>query len=117
MELWREQAERFKAEFVDDNVSKVDFTKRPLQVWTSDGMHEGRSVIIATGANAKYLGLPNEERLKGRGVSACATCDGFFFKGLEGVVIGGGDTAGEGRRDLLKRLKAVPVVHRQHQFP
>src|SRR3989442_4172435 len=90
MELWREQAERFKAEFVDDNVSKVDFSKRPLKVWTSDGMHEGRSVIIATGANAKYLGLPNEERLKGRGVSACATCDGFFFKGLEVVVIGGG---------------------------
>src|SRR5436309_3032089 len=88
MELWREQAERFKAEFVDDNVSKVDFSKRPLKVWTSDGMHEGRSVIIATGANAKYLGLPNEERLKGRGVSACATCHGFFFKGLEVVVMG-----------------------------
>src|SRR5207302_1285938 len=67
MELWRKQAERFKADFVDDNVSKVDFTKRPLIVWTSDGAHEARSVIIATGANARYLGLPNEERLKGSG--------------------------------------------------
>src|SRR6266571_5633751 len=74
MELWRQQAERFGAEFVDDNVSKVDFSKRPFTVWTSQGEHKGRSVIIATGANAKYLGLPNEERLKGRGVSACATC-------------------------------------------
>src|SRR5437870_3176715 len=66
MELWRKQAERFKADFVDDNVSKVDFTKRPLIVWTSDETHEARSVIIATRANARYLGLPNEERLKGR---------------------------------------------------
>lgn len=74
MELWRQQAERFKAEFVDDNVTKVDFTKRPFRLWTTDAVHEGRSVIVATGANAKYLGLPNEERLKGRGVSACATC-------------------------------------------
>src|SRR5467141_3808717 len=100
MELWRKQAERFKADFVDDNVSKVDFTKRPLAVWTSDGPHEARSIIIATGANAKYLGLPNEERLKGHGVSACATCDGFFFKSLDVVVVGGGDTAMQER--LLK---------------
>src|SRR6266581_4279541 len=82
MELWRKQAERFKAEFVDDDVTRVDFRANPLKVWTTDKMHEGRTVVIATGANAKYLGLPNEERLKGRGVSACATCDGFFFKGL-----------------------------------
>ena len=116
MELWREQAERFKAEFVDDNVSKVDFSKRPLKVWTSDGMHEGRSVIIATGANAKYLGLPNEERLKGRGVSACAVCDGFFFKGLEVVVVGGGDTAMEDSLFLSKICKSVTVVHRRHEF-
>src|SRR5207247_4906637 len=87
MELWRQQAQRFKADFVDDNVSKVDFSKRPLKVWTSEGMHEGRSVIIATGANAKYLGLPNEERLNGRGVSACAVCDGFLFNCLEVVVV------------------------------
>jgi len=74
MEVLRKQAERFKADFVDDNVTKVDFSRRPLIVWTSGDMHQGRSVIIATGANAKYLELPNEERLKGRGVSACATC-------------------------------------------
>ena len=74
MELWRHQAERFKADFVDDDATKVDFSTRPFKVWTSDGMHEGRTVIVATGANAKYLGLPNEQRLKGRGVSACATC-------------------------------------------
>src|SRR5881409_817710 len=116
MELWRQQAERFKAEFVDDNVSKVDFSKRPLKVWTSEGMHEGRSVIIATGANAKYLGLPNEERLKGRGVSACAVCDGFFFKGLEVVVVGGGDTAMEDSLFLSKICKSVTVVHRRHEF-
>jgi len=116
MELWRQQAERFKADFVDDNVSKVDFSKRPFKVWTSDGMHEGRSVIIATGANAKYLGLPNEERLKGRGVSACATCDGFFFKGLNVVVVGGGDTAMEESLYLSKLCKTVTVVHRRHEF-
>lgn len=74
MELWRQQAERFKADFIDDNVTKVDFRAKPLRVWTTDGVHEGRTVVIATGANAKYLGLPNEDRLKGRGVSACATC-------------------------------------------
>src|SRR3989449_2403425 len=117
MELWREQAERFKAEFVDDNVSKVDFSKRPLKVWTSDGMHEGRSVVIATGANAKYLGLPNEERLKGRGVSACATCDGFFFKGLEVVVIGGGGTAVGGGPYLFKICKNVTGGPPRHQIP
>ncbi len=116
MELWRQQAERFKASFVDDNVTKVDFRARPFKVWTSDGMREGRTVIIATGANAKYLGLPNEDRLKGRGVSACSTCDGFFFKGLDVVVIGGGDTAMEESLYLSKLCKTVTVVHRRHEF-
>src|SRR2546428_663622 len=116
MELWRQQAERFKADFVDDNVTRVDFSKRPFRAWTSDGVHEGRSVIIATGANAKYLGLPNEERLKGRGVSACAVCDGFFFKGLDVIVVGGGDTAMEDSLYLSKLCKTVAVVHRRHEF-
>ncbi len=74
MDLWRKQAERFHAEFVDDNVTKVDFRGRPFKVWTTDQVYEGRSVIISTGANAKYLGLPSEARLRGKGVSACATC-------------------------------------------
>ena len=104
------------ADFVDDNVSKVDFTKRPLTVWTSDGTYEARSVIVATGANAKYLGLPNEERLKGRGVSACSTCDGFFFKGLDVVVVGGGDTSMEDSLYLSKLCKTVTVVHRRDAF-
>lgn len=116
MELWRKQVERFKAHFVDDNVSRVDFTKQPLRVWTSDANHEARSVIVATGANAKYLGLPNEERLKGHGVSACATCDGFFFKSLDVVVVGGGDTAMEESLYLSKLCKTVTIVHRRDAF-
>ncbi len=116
MELGRKQAERFRAEFVDDNVTKVDFSRRPLRVWTSDGVFEGQTAIIATGANAKYLGLPNEERLKGRGVSACATCDGFFFKTLDVVVVGGGDTAMEESLYLSKLCRSVTVVHRRDTF-
>ena len=116
MELWRKQAERFRAEFVDDNVTKVDFSRRPLRVWTSEGVFEGQTAIIATGANAKYLGLPNEERLKGRGVSACATCDGFFFKTLDVVVVGGGDTAMEESLYLSKLCRSVTVVHRRDTF-
>src|SRR5437667_132251 len=116
MELWRQQTVRFGADFVDDNVTKVDLSKSPFRVWTSEGEHEGRSVVIATGANAKYLGLPNEDRLKGRGVSACATCDGFFFKGLDVVVVGGGDTAMEESLYLAKLCKTVTVVHRRHAF-
>lgn len=117
MELWREQAQRFKADFIDDDVSRVDFRSRPFKVWTSDGAaHEARTVIVATGANAKYLGLPNEERLKGRGVSACATCDGFFFKGQDVVVVGGGDTAMEESLYLSKLCKTVTIVHRRDAF-
>jgi thioredoxin reductase (NADPH) len=116
MELWRKQAERFRADFVDDNVTKVDFTQRPLRVWTSDGVFEGQTAIIATGANAKYLGLPNEERLKGHGVSACATCDGFFFKTLDVVVVGGGDTAMEESLYLSKLCRSVTIVHRRDTF-
>lgn len=116
MELWRKQVERFGADFVDDNATKVDFTERPFRLWTSDAAHEGRSVIIATGANAKFLGLPNEERLKGRGVSACATCDGFFHKSFDVVVVGGGDTAMEESLYLAKLCKTVTVVHRRDTF-
>ncbi len=116
MELWRKQAERFKANFVDDNVTKVDFAQRPFKIWTTDQVYDGRSVIIGTGANAKYLGLPSEELLRGKGVSACATCDGFFFKNLDVVVVGGGDTAMEESLYLSKLCKTVAVVHRRNQF-
>lgn len=116
MELWRKQAERFRAEFVDDNVTKVDFSRRPLRVWTTGGVFEGQTAIIATGANAKYLGLRNEEKLKGHGVSACATCDGFFFKSLDVVVVGGGDTAMEESLYLSKLCRSVTVVHRRDAF-
>lgn len=116
MELWRKQAERFKADFVDDNVTKVDFKTRPFKVWTTDQAYEGRTIIITTGANAKYLGVPSEERLKGKGVSACAVCDGFFFKGLDVVVVGGGDTAMEESLYLAKLCKTVTVVHRRSEF-
>jgi len=116
MELWRHQAERFQADFVDDDVSRVDFHSRPFNVWVRDQRYESKTVIIATGAKAKYLGLPNEERLKGRGVSACSTCDGFFFKGLDVVVVGGGDTAMEDSLYLSKLCKTVTIVHRRDMF-
>ncbi len=116
MELWRKQAERFHAEFVDDNVSKVDFTSKPLKVWVGEDVYEGRTAIVATGANAKWLGLPSEERLKGHGVSACSTCDGFFMKGLDVVAVGGGDTAMEDSLYLSTLAKTVTVVHRRNEF-
>jgi len=116
MELWRKQAERFHADFVDDNVSKVDFTSRPLRVWVGDDVYEGKTAIVATGANAKWLGIPSEERLKGHGVSACAVCDAFFMKGLDVVSVGGGDTAMEDSLYLSKLAKTVTVVHRRNEF-
>jgi thioredoxin reductase (NADPH) len=116
MEKWRKQAERFKADFVDDKVTRVDFSTRPFKVWVTDAVYEGKTVIIATGANAKYLGLPNEERLKGHGVSACSTCDGFFHKGFDVVVVGGGDTAMEESLFLSKLCKTVTIVHRRDAF-
>ncbi len=116
MELWRKQAERFHAEFVDDNATRVDLTHNPMKVWVNENEYEGRTVIVATGANAKWLGLPSEERLKGKGVSACSTCDGFFFKGLDVVVVGGGDTAMEESLYLSKLCKSVTIVHRRHEF-
>src|SRR3989304_4727467 len=117
MELWRKQAERFKADFVDDDVTRVDFSQNPLRVWVGDQTYEGKTVIIGTGASAKYLGLPNEERLRGRGVSACATCDGFFHKGLDVAAVGGGDTAMEESLFLSKLCKTVTIVHRRDGFP
>ena len=116
MELWRKQAERFGADFVDDNATKVDFRHNPMKVWVEGDVYEGRTVIVSTGANAKWLGLESEKWLSGKGVSACATCDGYFFKSLEVVVVGGGDTAMEESLFLSKLCKTVTIIHRRGEF-
>ncbi|HEY9900662.1 MAG TPA: thioredoxin-disulfide reductase [Pantanalinema sp.] len=117
MQLFRAQAERFGTRIVSDFIDRVDFSTRPFKVWDSRGrLHEARSIIIATGASAMYLGLPSEERLQGRGVSACATCDGFFFRGKDVMVVGGGDTALEEALFLSNMTNKVYLVHRRDQF-
>jgi thioredoxin reductase (NADPH) len=114
VDLMRRQAARFGAEFVDDNVTKVDFSRRPFHLRTgTNGTVLADSVIIATGASARWLGLASEDRLKNHGVSACATCDGFFFKGKDLVVVGGGDTAMEEALFLTNFANHVTVVHRR----
>jgi thioredoxin reductase (NADPH) len=113
MEKFRRQAERFGPEIVYDDVSFVDFSSRPFRVVAGGKTYEGKSVIIATGANAKWLGLPSETKFRGRGVSSCATCDGFFFKGKDVVTVGGGDTAMEEANFLANITNSVTVVHRR----
>ena len=106
-------AEKFGAEIVNKNVTKVDFSTQPLKIWVDDEIYESDAVIVATGASAKWLGLESETRLRGRGVSACATCDGFFFKEKNVAVIGGGDTALEDATFLTKFAKKVTIIHRR----
>jgi thioredoxin reductase (NADPH) len=113
---FRLQAERFGAEFVSDDVTRVDFTEEPFRVWVEDEEYQARSVIIATGASARWLGLESEKRLQGRGVSACATCDGAFFREREIVVVGGGDSAMEEALFLTRFGTKVTVVHRREEF-
>jgi thioredoxin reductase (NADPH) len=116
MEQMRKQAMRFGAEFRDEDATSVDFTQRPFTALSDSGRHEAKAVIVATGSSAKWLGLPSETRLRGHGVSACATCDGFFFKDKEVVVIGGGDSAMEEATFLTKFATKVTIVHRRDSF-
>ena len=117
IQKFRDQAKRFGTEFIDDDVSKVDLSKRPFRLETgSFGTILADAIIVATGANARWLNLDSEQRLRGHGVSACATCDGFFFKGKEVVCVGGGDSAMEESLFLTKFAKHVTLVHRKGEF-
>jgi thioredoxin reductase (NADPH) len=113
METFQKQAERFGTEMIAEDVTSVDFGVRPFRVSAEDVTLEGHTVIIATGASAKLLGLPNESKLMGRGVSTCATCDGFFFKDQNIMVVGGGDSAMEEALYLSRLGRKVEVVHRR----
>jgi thioredoxin reductase (NADPH) len=110
------QAERIGAEIVYDEITKVDFSKRPFRLWAGDQEVQAKTVIIATGATAKTLGLPDEAKLMGKGLSTCATCDGFFYKNKRVMVVGGGDSAMEESNYLAKLCSEVLLVHRRDVF-
>jgi thioredoxin reductase (NADPH) len=116
MAEFRRQAERFDVDFVTDDVTRVDFSERPFRVWIESEEYRANAVIVATGASARWLGLHGEQRLQGRGVSACATCDGAFFRDKELVVVGGGDTAMEEAAFLTRYASKVTLVHRRDEF-
>jgi thioredoxin reductase (NADPH) len=116
MSDFRRQAERFGAEFVTDDVTKVDLSEQPFRVWVGDDEYQSRSVIVATGASARWLGIESEEQHKGRGVSACATCDAAFFREKNVYVVGGGDSAFEEALFLTKFASQVHLVHRRDEF-
>jgi len=112
----REQAARFGAQFITEKVTKIDFSSRPFQAWVRDTHYTADAVIVSTGAQSLMLGLPEEERLIGHGLSTCATCDGFFFRNQEIIVVGGGDSALEEARFLTKFASRVTLVHRRDEF-
>tara|TARA_B000000460_G_C21504612_1_gene387990 strand:+ start:419 stop:1336 length:918 start_codon:yes stop_codon:yes gene_type:complete len=116
MENFRKQATRFGAEIINENVTSVDFKKNPFQVSTAENNYNANTIIIATGADSKWLGLSSEQKLIGRGVSSCATCDGFFFKNKNIVVVGGGDSAMEESLFLTKFANKVTVIHRRDKL-
>jgi len=113
METMQKQAAHFGTEMINDDVTAVDFTRRPFVVTAGAQTYEAQTVVIATGASSKLLGVPGESKLMGRGVSTCATCDGFFFKGQELAVVGGGDSALEEAMFLTKFATKVTVIHRR----
>lgn len=116
MERMKQHAERFGTEIIFDHINKVDFSSRPFQLWGDSQHFTADAVIIATGASAKYIGLPSEEAFQGKGVSACATCDGFFYRNKPVAVIGGGNTAVEEALYLSNIASHVTVIHRRDSF-
>lgn len=112
----RKQAERFGAEFIEKNVTAVDFSKKPFELTSENNKYLAKAVIIATGAETKWLGIPGEEKLRGRGISSCAPCDAPFFKEKKVVVIGGGDSAMEEALVLTKYATSVSIIHRRAEF-
>ena len=116
VDLMRKQAEKFGARFIGEDVSSIDLKSRPFKVKTPSQEFEANSLIIATGASAKWLGIPSEGKFIGRGVSSCATCDAPFYKGKDVIIVGGGDTAMEDSLFLTKFVNSVTIVHRRDQF-
>lgn len=112
----RDQAEHFGARFINEDVTEIDLNSRPYKVTLDSGVHEAHCVIIATGASAKWLGIPSEQRLMGRGVSSCATCDGPLYRGKTVAVVGGGDTAMEDSLFLTKLVDHVTIIHRRNEL-